>query len=61
MHSSIYIYIYRSAMRCGKFGVLVFKASMLNWKRGLGSICHRFMCIVLYIYIDLPWDVPILV
>ena len=45
-----YIYIYRSAMRCGKFGVLVFKASMLNWKRGWVSICHRYMCIVLYIY-----------
>ena len=36
-------YIYRSA----KFGVAVFKASMLNW---LGvSIYHGYMCIVLYI------------
>ena len=35
-------------MRCAKFGVAVFKASMLNC---LGSsICHRYMCIV-YIYI----------
>ena len=33
-------------MRCAKFGVVVFKASMLNcW--GL-SICHGYMCIVLY-------------
>ena len=30
------------------FGVLVFQRSMLNWRRGLGSICHRYMCIVLY-------------
>ena len=41
-------FIYRSA----KFGVAVFKVSMLNWRRG--SICHMYMCIVLYIYIDLP-------
>ena len=46
------------------FGVMVFQRSMLNWR---GSICHRYMCIVLYIstsiyiYIDLPWDVPSLV
>ena len=46
-------------MRCGKFGVAVCKASMLNWRRG--SICHRCMGIVLYIYIDLPLDVPSLV
>ena len=25
-----YIYIYRSAIRCAKFGVVVFKASMLK-------------------------------
>ena len=37
------IYIYRSA----KFGVVVCKASMLNWPGG--SICHGYMCIVLYI------------
>ena len=43
------IYIYRSAMRCAKFGVAVFKASLLDW----GSICHWYLCIV-YIYIDLP-------
>ena len=40
-------YIYRSAIRCAKFGVAVFKASMLNrW----GPICRGYMCIVLYIY-----------
>ena len=39
-------YIYRSAIRCAKFGVAVFKASMLDcW--GV-SICHGCMCIVLY-------------
>ena len=38
-------YTYRSA----KFGVVVFKASMLDWLGG--SICHGYMCIVLYIYI----------
>ena len=27
----IVLYIYRSAMRCAKFGVAVFKASILNW------------------------------
>ena len=40
----LYIYIYRSA----KFGVVVFKASMLDCKGAL--ICHSYMCIVLYIY-----------
>ena len=42
----LYIYIYRSAMRCAKFGVAVCKASMLDCR---GSICHGYMCIVLYI------------
>ena len=37
-------------MRCAKCGVEVFKASMLNWRRGWGSICNRYMCIVLDIY-----------
>ena len=55
-----YIYIYRSAMRCSKFGVLVFKASMLNWKGG-GCQFAIGICALFYIYIDLPWDVPILV
>ena len=30
------------------FGVAVLQASMLDWR---GSICHRYMCIFLYIYI----------
>ena len=30
-----------------KFGVAVFKASMLNWWE---DMCHGYMCIVLYIY-----------
>ena len=28
-------YIYRSAIRCTMFGVAVFKASMLDWRRGI--------------------------
>ena len=32
-------------MRCAKFGVAVFKASMLDWRRGV----NLPMCIVLYI------------
>ena len=43
----IVLYIYRSAIRCAKFGVVVFKTSMLDWR---GSNCHMYMCIVLYIY-----------
>ena len=40
-------------------GVMVFQRSILNWRRGWGqsamdictlSICHGYMCIVLYIY-----------
>ena len=42
-------YIHRSAMSCAKFGVVVFKASILDWR---GDIDHRYMCIVLYIYIS---------
>ena len=34
-------------MICANFGVAVFKASILNCR---GAICHRYMCIVLYIY-----------
>ena len=30
----IVLYIYRSAIRCAKFGVVVFKATMLNCKGG---------------------------
>ena len=35
-------------MRCGKFGVVLFKASMLNCR---GAICNGYMFIVLYIYV----------
>ena len=38
-------HLYRYAIRCAKFGVVVLKASMLNW--GV-SICYGYMCIVLY-------------
>ena len=27
---------------------MVFQRSMLDWRRGLGLICHGYMCIVLY-------------
>ena len=43
-------YIYRSAIRCAKFGVAACKASMLNCR---GAICHMYMCIVLYM--NLIW------
>ena len=41
-------YIYRSAMSCAKFGVVVFKASMLDW-RGTLTIG---ICALFYIYIS---------
>ena len=34
-------------MRCAKFGVAVFKASMLNWRRGQSAIG---ICALFYIY-----------
>ena len=37
-------YIYRSAMRCAKFGVVVLKASMLDWgcqsAMGICTLCY---------------------
>ena len=29
-------------------GVMVFQRSMVDWRRGGGSICHGYMCVVLY-------------
>ena len=29
-------------------GVVVFHRSIVNWRRGMGSICHGYMCILLY-------------
>ena len=44
-------------MRCAKFGVVVFKASILDW---LGrSICYGYMCIVLYIYRSAKFGVAV--
>ena len=41
------IYIYRSVMRCAKSGVVVFKASMVDWLGGF--ICHGYMdCLYIY-------------
>ena len=48
--SCIYVHCAISA-RSTKFDVVVFKASMLD--RLGGSICHAYMCIVLYL-LDLP-------
>ena len=49
MHCSIYIY--RSAIRCAKFGVAVLKASLLNCKGGQSAMG---ICALFYIYIDQP-------
>ena len=43
-----------------KFGVAVFKASMLDWRRGGGQSAIG-TCALFYIYIDLPLDVRSLV
>ena len=51
---SIVLYIYRSAIRCVKFSVAVFKASMLDW--GVGGQSAMGICPLFYIYIDLPLD-----
>ena len=29
--------------------VVVFQRSMLDWRRGKGSVCHGYMCILLYV------------
>ena len=31
------------------FGVVVFQRSMVDWRRGWGSVCHGYMCILLYV------------
>ena len=31
------------------FGVVVFQRSMFDWRKGLGSVCHRYTCILLYV------------
>ena len=51
-------YIYRSAIICAKFGVAVFKVSMLDWRRGGGKLAIG-ICALCYIY--LPVDLPSLV
>ena len=37
-------------MKCAKFGVVVFKASILDWPGGQSAMG---ICAVFYIYIDL--------
>ena len=41
------LYIYRSAIRCTKFSVVVFKASMLNWRRGV-NLPYVYMHCAIY-------------
>ena len=48
----LYIYIYISAIRCAKCGVVVFKASMLDWRRGWGQSAIG-ICALFYIYIHI--------
>ena len=50
-------YTYISAITCAKFGVVVFKASMFDWR---GSICP-WVYVHCSIYIYLPLNVPSLV
>ena len=45
----LYIYIERSAIRCAKFGVVIFKASLLNWRRGVNLPWVYVHCSI-YIY-----------
>ena len=46
IYALFYIYLY---IRCAKFGVAVFKASMLDW--GVGSQSAMGICALFYIYI----------
>ena len=48
----------RFGMRCSKCDVAVFKASMLDWRRGQSAIG---ICALFYIYREMPLDVPSLV
>ena len=43
----IVIYIYISAIGCAKFGVVVFKASMLDWR---GQTLAIGICALFYTY-----------
>ena len=54
----IVLYTYRSIIRCAKFGVVVFKVSMLDWRRVWGKSAIG-ICALCYIY--LPVDLPSLV
>ena len=54
--STMGIYALFSIYRSSKFGVVVFKASMLTW---WGTICYGYMCIVLYIYRSAKFSVVV--
>ena len=43
-------YLYKSAIRCAKFGAVVYTRHLCLITRGR-LICHGYMCIDLYIYI----------
>ena len=40
-------WVYVHCAISAKCDVALFKASMLDWRRGVGSICHGHMCILL--------------
>ena len=45
----IVLYICRSAMRCAKCGVAVFKVSMLDWRRGRVNLPYVYVHCSTYI------------
>ena len=40
-------WVYVHCAISAKCGVVLFKASMFDWRRRMGSICHGYMCILL--------------
>ena len=44
-----WVYVHCAIYILNLFGVMVFQRSLLNWRRWVGSTCHGYMCIVLYI------------
>ena len=37
---------------------MVFQRSMLDWRRGVESVCHEYMCILLYMKLIWCSDFP---
>ena len=50
-----WVYVHCAIFIWNLFGVMVFQRSMLDLEEGVGSTCHGYMCIVLYIYMKLIW------